>query len=182
VAFAVAVGLGAAGGCELVLGDLPPVRASADGGGASGTSSTSTSSTSTTGTSTSTSGSTASSAGGTGGACCDCDDDGYRSEALCAANDCDDHDPLVHPGQMMYFDTPSKNVGFDYDCSGAPEPQYPNAIKCSLLNGDCDAGVGFLNTVPPCGVAGQWGSCVAGSLPLTCQDQVIESAMISACH
>jgi hypothetical protein len=183
LAFAVAIGLGAAVSCELVLGDLPPVRASADGGGAGGTSTTA--STTGTGTGTGTTGTTATSTGGTGGACCDCDDDGYRSEALCAANDCDDHDARVHPGQTMYFATPSDNpnVGFDYDCSGTPDPEYPNPLDCNALMGaDCDAGVGFLNAVPPCGATGSWGSCISGSVPLTCQQHVIDSAMVSACH
>jgi hypothetical protein len=84
---------------------------------------------------------------------------------------------------MMYFPTPSKNVGFDYDCSGAPEPEYPNALKCSsILNGDCDAGVGFFNTVPACGATGSWGWCVPSTVPLTCQEQVVESMMVSACR
>jgi hypothetical protein len=83
---------------------------------------------------------------------------------------------------MAYFTMPSPNVGFDYDCSGAPEPQYPTALKCgSIVSGDCDAGVGFFNSVPACGSMGSWGWCVAGSLPLTCQNQVVAS-MTSACH
>src|ERR1700679_3848387 len=101
-ALAAALGLAAAASCEIVLGDLPPV-ATADAGGAHDATTTTTStSTQTTGTTThsttSTTGTTSTSTStvtGTGGACCDCDGDQYRSEALCGADDCDDHDPLV---------------------------------------------------------------------------------------
>ncbi len=64
----------------------------------------------------------------------------------------------------MYFATPSANpnVGFDYDCSGTPDPEFPDPVDCGLVSGSCDAGVGFLKMVPPCGAAGPWGSCHAG--------------------
>jgi hypothetical protein len=151
----VAVGLATAASCEWVLGDLPPVKQGPDGG-----------------------------PGGTGGACCDCDGDTYRSKALCGADDCDDHDPLVHPGQTMYFATasPNPNVGFDYDCDGKPDPEFPNPINCAALNGNCDAGVGFLGSVPPCGQTGSWGDCVPGSVPLTCTQHVIDSARVCRCR
>jgi hypothetical protein len=146
--------LGAAASCELVLGDLPPVQGAFDGGAEEG-------------------------------GCCDCDGDGYASEALCAANDCDDHDPLVHPGQTTYFATASQNpnVGFDYDCSGAPDPEFPSPIDCSAIHdGNCDAGAGFLGSVPPCGATGAWGTCVSGSVPLSCTQHVIDANKVSRCR
>jgi hypothetical protein len=193
-----AVGVGAAASCELALGDLPPVAAPDGGGkggspGASVTVASSTSSGSGGASASSSSGraggasvsSAGSSSGGTGG-CCDCDGDGYRSQALCGGDDCDDFNPLVHPGQTMYFAAPSgdPNVGFDYDCSGAPNPEFPTPVDCNLLlTGNCDAGVGFLNAVPPCGDAGEWGTCVPNPVlgPLACQSSVIDANRISLC-
>jgi hypothetical protein len=163
-----------------VLGDLPPVGVGDGGatGGARGTTSGTTTSQAT-----AVSASSTTSSGGTGGACCDCDHDGYLSKDLCGADDCDDHDALVHPGQTMYFATPSPNpnVGWDYDCSGTPDPEFPSPIDCGLVSGSCDAGVGFLGSVPACGAAGPWGSCQPGSVPLTCQQHVIDSNKISRC-
>jgi hypothetical protein len=191
---AATLGLAAAASCEIVLGDLPPVAATDAGGGHDASGTTTSTSTQTTGTTTHSTTSTTSTTGttstststvtGTGGACCDCDGDEYRSEALCGADDCDDHDPLVHPGQTMYFATasPNPNVGFDYNCDGLPEPQFPNAIHCNLLTiSNGDAGVGFLDTVPPCGMTGSWGNCVPSTI-LTCAENVIDSARVCACH
>ena len=178
-----ALGLGAAASCEVVLGDLPPVREPPDGGGTGGAGSTR-SGTSSTPSSTS-SASSASSSGTGGGPCCDCDHDGYPSKALCGGDDCDDADPVVHPGQTMYFATPSPNpnVGFDYDCSGTPDPEYPSPLHCNALMGvNCDAGVGFLNAVPPCGATGSWGSCQSGTVPLTCVQHVIDPGKVSRCR
>jgi hypothetical protein len=179
----VAVSLATAASCEWVLGDLPPVDQGPDGGtGASGTAS-STAASSTHAASGTAASSTAASTGGTGGSCCDCDGDSYHSKALCGADDCDDHDPLVHPGQTTYFATPSQNpnVGWDYDCDGKLDQEFPNPINCALLAGNCDAGVGFFGSVPPCGQTGAWGNCVNSSA-VTCKQNVIDSARVCKCR
>jgi hypothetical protein len=211
VSLGLALGLTAAS-CELVLGDLPPVHdagtggrspgttggsggsratasatatatSSGSGGGSGGAITTSSTSSTVSTSSTASSAATASASASSSSGCCDCDGDTYRSQALCGADDCDDHDPLVHPGQSMYFATPSPNpdVGWDYDCNGKPDPEFPTPVNCGLISGSCDAGVGFLNSVPPCGDAGSWGSCVPGSLPLTCMSHVIDANKVARC-
>lgn len=105
--------------------------------------------------------------GGAGG-CCDCDGDKVKAIGPCGGTDCDDTDANVFPGQTLYFDTPSKNRGFDYNCDNSLErdPGFTAFVNCNVILGLCDATKeGFFGTAPPaCGVPGSWGMCVKGTL------------------
>lgn len=158
--FAAACVLAAPPGCELVLGKLPPVVDGA--GGADGGS------------------------GGRGGdtTCCDCDGDGVTSIA-CGGTDCDDHAALAHPGAKAYHAEPTGDpaVGFDWDCSGAPErdPALDKTVDCGLLGLPCKTDTGYLAKVPPpCGMGGPWGTCKQDGLG--CADDVIETDKIMTCR
>jgi hypothetical protein len=94
---------------------------------------------------------------------CDCDADGARDESgQCGGADCDDHDPLVKPGQKLFFTTPSSKVGFDYDCSKTYErdPSLDRTIDCLVSLGQCEKTFqAYLADVPECGKAASWGTC-----------------------
>jgi hypothetical protein len=69
------------------------------------------------------------------------------------ADDCDDGDGRVYPGQTTYFDMPYKAAGnidsFDYDCSGdeAPDPsQHAAPSTCAVLSLGTCGGSGYLPT------------------------------------
>lgn len=197
----------AACGCELALGDLPtpiedlPAATSAattgvggasgagmSGGFGGGAASAGTGGAGGSGGGAAASGgaggNVASGGAGTGGqgGCCDCDGDKQLAVGLCGGDDCDDGDPKVYKDEPVYYDVPNAH-GFDWDCSGAAElnPTLNIAVDCSKLLGlDCNPSTGFLGTtVPMCGDAGKWGTCVKklGS----CMEQVIESNKKMTC-
>lgn len=175
------------GGCELVLGTLPPAKKHPDAGsggsgagGATGTGGTG----GTTGVTTSTTGTGgAIGTGGTGG-CCDCDGDHALAKGVCGGTDCDDHDGRAFPDQTEYFGTPSSDpaVGFDLDCNGTPEqnPDLVKTVDCGPIGLPCAAGTGFLAKVPPpCGQSAPWGTCEQDGLG--CVQAVIEQNKIMTC-
>lgn len=106
---------------------------------------------------------------------CDCDGDGYLSVGACGGDDCDDHDPQVHPGQTDYHEEPAANpaVGFDYDCSGTAEHDPEQAVvSCGLLDLLlCVDNEGFKGSAPPCGESGEWVRCKPNALGLTCTQE-----------
>src|SRR5688572_8249498 len=70
---------------------------------------------------------------------CDCDEDGYKDKncdagAAVDANleegDCDDLDPLRHPGQGPVKDVPPDGKDGDWDCDGVVTT-IPNTINCT---------------------------------------------------
>jgi hypothetical protein len=160
-----------------VLGSLPPVEETPDGGvGAAGTGGAGGGSTTSTTATTST-------AGGAGG-CCDCDHDGVPAAGVCGGTDCDDHDGRAHPGQTMYFGTPASDpaVGFDFDCNGTTErnPDLLTTVNCGAIGLPCAAGTGFLAQVPPaCGESAPWGSCMQNGLG--CFADVVEANKVMTC-
>lgn len=181
-------------GCELVLGelptpkeDLPATSTTAAGemggtggaggiGGAAGSAAGSGGAPET--------GSTAGGSTATGqGGCCDCDGDNQDAVGLCGGTDCDDADSKVYAGEPVYYTTPSPTQGFDWDCSGVPEPDpaLTEPVQCGLIGLPCDkAKTGFLGaTVPACGEAGNWGTCKGTLLP--CTEQIIEVGKKMAC-
>ena len=128
----------------------------------------------------------ATSTGGQNGGCpipCDCDRDGYISEAgSCNGDDCDDNDDRVHPEQIEYFGERSDNVavGFDFNCDGmhTQDPSLARVIGCLLTL--CDMGEGYIGSLPACGESGQWGQCVT---PLaTCQAMVLDPTRVMLCN
>ncbi|XXX73428.1 hypothetical protein WMF30_37885 [Sorangium sp. So ce134] len=149
------------------------------GGGAATSSASSTSASSGSGgaATSSASSTSASSSSGGGTVDCDADDDGYRSTECAGGNDCNDDNPLVHPGQpSTFYDTPiSPGGGFDYDCSGAEEREF-RAVNCSGLLTCAVASNVFLADVP-CGARGPFGSC-----NLTCQSTIVFPDYVRACH
>lgn len=168
----------AAAGCELVLGELPPVKKHTDGGaggstgiGGTGTGGATSTSTTTTGT------------GGEGG-CCDCDGDKVLAKGLCGGTDCYDGDKHAYPDEPVYYGFPTGDpaVGFDWDCSGVAEPN-PDLLKivdCPPVGLPCPGGIGFLDKVPPaCGESKPWGSCNQDGLG--CVKAVIEPSKVMTC-
>jgi len=101
-----------------------------------------------------------------------------RAPADAANTDCNDDNPSVNPAQTMYQTTAivgvDPSIDFDYDCSGAEDPQLSTVgmcipsgsfIRCRLVN----AG-GWSGAVPECGVAGATiSACGGGSacVPVT---------------
>ncbi|WP_437500338.1 hypothetical protein [Sorangium sp. So ce1099] len=144
-------------------GDGGATASSSAGGGATASSSAS---------------SSASGSGGGGPVDCDADDDGYRSEACEGGNDCNDDNPLVHPGQpSMFYGTPiATGAGFDYDCSGAEEKEF-RAVNCSNILPLCSAASNVFQADVPCGSRTAFGSCTA-----TCQFNVLYPDYVRKCH
>ena len=133
-------------------------------------------------------GGTTTSTGQGGGCCspCDCDCDGFPAAGACAGTgtgDCDDTNDAVYPGEPIYYVNPSPNNGFDWDCSGAPnpDPAMTEPVNCVALAGiGCPSKVGFLGTtVPACGQPGTWGTCKKSGLQ--CLSQPIEEGKKMAC-
>jgi hypothetical protein len=177
---ALALVAGATHGCELVLGQLPPARdtdAGPDGSGATSSGAT------TTGTTSSGVTTTGATTGGSGGGCCDCDGDHHLAMGVCGGDDCDDHDAQVYPGEPTYYGVPipGSTLGFDYDCSGAaePDPALNIALNCGSLP-PCATGTGFLGKVPPpCGQTAPWGTCTLSDL--MCVQDVIDASQLMLC-
>ncbi|WP_437285107.1 hypothetical protein [Sorangium sp. So ce406] len=122
--------------------------------------------------------STASGSGGGGTVDCDADDDGYRSTACEGGNDCNDENPLVHPGQpSTFYGTPiSPGGSFDYDCSGAEEREF-QAVTCSNVLPLCAAKTNVFQADVPCGGRASFGNCNG-----TCQFTPIFPDYVRKCH
>ena len=118
----------------------------------------------------------------------DDDGDGYGDEpvevlerppgTVAVAGDCDDTDPLVHPGQQDFFLDPRPTGSYDYDCDGAEE-------RRDLVFGACDAdcsleAVGWdAVTLPACGEGEAWlDACDVGD---SCE-LVSDRTRIQACR
>ncbi|HTN84426.1 MAG TPA: hypothetical protein VL242_12090 [Sorangium sp.] len=154
--------------------------ASAGGGGEGGAAASSSASTGGDGgaAASSSASSSASGSGGGGPVDCDADDDGYRSKACEGGNDCNDDNPLVHPGQAStFYGTPiSPGGGFDYNCSGAEEREFP-AVTCSNILPLCSAASNVFQADVDCGSRTSFGSCTA-----TCQFIVLYPEYVRKCH
>ena len=105
------------------------------------------------------------------------------------ADDCDDGDARVHPGQMAYFGEPysarSGDDSFDYDCSGSEDGDpslVPAPANCALLAVGSCGGSGYLPTAragagknPLCGSV-QTRSCSAALVICTATEATVEKA------
>lgn len=90
------------------------------------------------------------------------------ANAVASSDDCDDHDPLTYPGEPTFFATPRANGTYDYDCSGANDPQTPEA-SCQWQSGTSCLGTSgfYAHSVngtlqggsPPCGQPGIVATC-----------------------
>lgn len=100
-----------------------------------------------------------------------------------SGNDCDDNDPLVHPGQTSYFTQPAKNTQkFDYNCDNLAERRWPNEEDCAYdpKTGGC-TGEGWVGIVPQCGVTGFFSQCKLMQ-PTTICDRAIPSPTVQPCR
>jgi len=109
---------------------------------------------------------------------CDKDGDGFFDVHCALGTDCCDTDPKAHPAQYGYFATRDGCGSFDYDCSGAEEPEYGSLLYCVgkptvgcialCPSSQCTCsgtvcGYGFTGPDPGCGDAGPWGTCSPGA-------------------
>lgn len=125
----------------------------------------------------------------------DADGDGYGDGAqqvmACTApaghvsndQDCDDGDPLAHPGQASYFPTPSSGTSsFDYNCDGVEEQELlAKASQCAWTGSGCSGG-GWKVIAPPCGQSGTYIDCVKKGGPGFPGCSAVESPKIQACR
>jgi hypothetical protein len=117
-----------------------------------------------------------------GEANCDADHDQHLAEGKCGGDDCDDSDANVFTGQAEYFDERQARVDYDYDCSGAPEQEQLEPIVCpGVPVGACPTTqMGFLQTLPPCGEPGVWGTCEKREL--LCDEKPVDVGRIMRCR
>ena len=107
--------------------------------------------------------------GGAGGPACDKDKDGHAALGAvgCAepADDCDDTDVEVFPGQKTWFAKPSKSGGWDYNCNGVDEIETLTGT-CPGICPLCAGGTpGYVGTPPGCGMSAVYGTkCGCGGL------------------
>lgn len=100
-----------------------------------------------------------------------------------SGKDCDDDDPLVHPGQTSYFTKPAKNTQkYDYNCNNLGEPQFPNEESCAYdpKTGGC-TGEGWVGIVPQCGKTGFFVTCKLIP-PTTICDRTIPAPTVQPCR
>jgi hypothetical protein len=115
---------------------------------------------------------------------CDADHDQRLAEGECGGDDCDDSDANVFTGQGEYFDERQARVDYDYDCSGAPEQEQLEPIVCSGVSVEAcpTTQMGFLQTLPPCGEPGEWGTCEKRSLLDVCDKKIVDAERIMRCR
>ena len=102
-----------------------------------------------------------------GGACvgaddaCDCDDDKVLATSCDGGTDCNDHEPLVHAGQMMFFKdkVPGTVDDYDYDCDGSQMYEIKEVLVCNNVLSCDQTTLRWKTSVPGCGVFGQLGKC-----------------------
>jgi hypothetical protein len=92
--------------------------------------------------------------------CVDLDGDGdghaARSSGLACADDCNDDNPDVFPGQSKWFSFHADISDFDWDCNGVEEKRFVTRAKCELSGGACAFAEGWADAVPSCGVTADW--------------------------
>jgi hypothetical protein len=105
----------------------------------------------------------------------DLDDDKFvaRNVGLACGTDCDDDQPLAHPGQTNWFTYSTELADFDWNCDGKLEPHFTDVATCTnpTTAGDpCVFSEGWLGPkVPICGYDGKWvKACAELSGPGTC--------------
>lgn len=85
----------------------------------------------------------------------DKDNDGHIARA-CGGDDCNDDDPLVHPGQAFVSEVPkSPNIG-DWNCDGTVTKEHASGVSCQFFT--CGQQKGFTGS-PPCGTEGDYITC-----------------------
>lgn len=118
---------------------------------------------------------------------CDADGDGFQKTA-CGGNDCNDADPIEHPGQTWYIDADADGYGGSTvmqcarpvngfilaelqgsgDCDDADNQRYPgNPEYCDNKDNDCN---GLDDDVPTCGATGErtWTGTIGAAWATPC--------------
>ncbi|HSC86798.1 MAG TPA: hypothetical protein VLC09_05985 [Polyangiaceae bacterium] len=121
---------------------------------------------------------------------CDCDNDHVLAGGACGGDDCDDHDPLVFPGQTAFFSERARHdfIGFDYDCSKKldrdPAQNGEETIDCGPLGlANCAAlPQAFAAPLPVCGAKGKWSACAKVPPIDACAAYVADDSVIARCH
>jgi hypothetical protein len=101
----------------------------------------------------------------------DLDHDGFGNAAVSAeacdtpadyaanALDCDDTNPLVHPGGK-FAKVPTASGSFDYNCDGKEEPEATKFVPvayCNCSNFGCQGSApGWYQALPACGEQGEY--------------------------
>jgi len=79
----------------------------------------------------------------------------YAANAL----DCDDTNPLVHPGGK-FSKVPTASGSFDYNCDGKEEPEATKFVPvayCNCSNFGCQGSApGWYQALPACGEQGEY--------------------------
>lgn len=129
--------------------------------------------------------------GAGGGNACDCDNDNVKNSSCppqpSGGFDCDDFDPLVHPGTgfvaAKWDPTSPHTPQGDWNCDGTVTKQYSFSVSCGLLN-DCN-GQGFRDN-PGCGESGDYVFCKSALLPgvgLACaEDKTKQETRTQGCR
>lgn len=115
---------------------------------------------------------------------CDCDDDGYLSEAGACFDggtlyDCDDQDIRANPDSGYRDDPVTKDTNGDWNCDRKTNREFNVLINCadysaSALNTGCTAVEGFFID-PPCGATASYVKCKnAGALQPCQQGEIVD--------
>jgi hypothetical protein len=73
--------------------------------------------------------------------------------------DCDDADPAARPGQIAFFNVPTKGTqSFDFNCDKLEQMQDALLVNCVAVGMGCQ-GDGWVGSIPACGQAGTFGKC-----------------------
>jgi hypothetical protein len=92
---------------------------------------------------------------------CDCDGDGDKANTMeCDydGGDCNDHDPLVNSKQTGWF-TQMGSHGWDYNCDGQEEYEYPDTLSCDLFTCNTSTDEWSGGSTPDCGQMGPYAVC-----------------------
>ena len=101
---------------------------------------------------------------------------GYVANSL----DCDDADPAARPGQVAFFNVPTKGTkSFDYNCDKVDQQQDPALANCVSTAQGCQ-GDGWVGAIPACGQQGTFAKCNKQGSGPGCG--MVTSNKLQSCH
>jgi len=107
----------------------------------------------------------------------------YLVPPIYGTGDCDDTEAAAHPGQSMYFGSPTARGSYDYNCNGSEQKKYTTTGDGSSCGGTtlsaCVKGTG-LDSVPACGGSGIQHVCMWDVEASTCYDN--DPTIYQTCH
>ncbi|AKT37385.1 hypothetical protein [Chondromyces crocatus] len=113
----------------------------------------------------------------------DCDDDGDgHLVPYCpgfVGDDCDDADERVYGGATVWHVIPRLSGGFDYNCDGLENREFPT-VDCSSACSGTSNNV-FLTPLN-CGQSGPFGRCIYDAANMTCTPQVTDNNRLLRCR